>query len=63
MVSNLSEGAAREWSIVADISISSPSFKHVSLFLSRSPLSKTPKQVVFNPINIFDSFAHSITVL
>ena len=28
--------------------------------MSRSPLFKTPKQVFFNPINIFDSFTHSI---
>ena len=46
----LSEGAAREWSTVVDISIPPPSFKPVSLSLSRSPLSKTPKQVFFNPI-------------
>ena len=67
-----SEGAAREWSTVVDISIPPPSFKPVSLYLSRSPLSKTPKQVFFNPINIFDSFnpinifdsfTHSMTVL
>ena len=45
----LSEGAAREWSTVVDISIPPPSFKPVSLSLSRSPLSKTPKQVFFNP--------------
>ena len=57
-----SEGAAREWSTVVDISIHPPSFKPVSLSFSRSPLSKTPKQVFFNPINIFDSFTHSITV-
>ena len=25
-----------------------------------SPLSKTPKQVFFNPINIFDSFYHTL---
>ena len=43
----LSEGVAREWSTVVDISIPPPSFKHVSSFLSRSPLSKTPKQVFF----------------
>ena len=49
----LSEGAAREWSTVVDISIPPPSFKPVSLSLPRSPLSKTPKQVFFNPINIF----------
>ena len=33
--------------------ITFPSFKPVSLSLSRSPLSKTPKQVIFNVINIF----------
>ena len=58
-----SEGAAREWSTVVDISIPPPSFKPVSWSLSRSPQSKIPKQVFFNPINIFDSFTHSITVL
>ena len=46
----LSEGAAREWSTVVDISIPLPSFKLVPFSLSRSPLSKTPKQVFFNPI-------------
>ena len=60
-VSKSSEGAARKWSTVVDISISPPSFKHVSLSLSRSTLSETPKQVFFNPTNIFDTFAHSIT--
>ena len=59
----LSEGAAREWSTVVDISIPPPLVKHVSLSLSRSLLSKTPKQVFSNPINIFDSCTHSITVL
>ena len=48
-----SEGAAREWSTVVDILIIPPSFQSVSLFLSRSPLSKTPKQIFFNPLNIF----------
>ena len=57
------EGAAREWSTVVDISIPPPSYRHVSLSLSQSPLSKTPKQVFFNPINIFVTFTHSITVL
>ena len=28
--------------------------------MSRSPLSKTPKQVFFNPINIFDIFYHTL---
>ena len=51
-----SEGAAREWSTVVLISITSPSFKSISLPFLRSPLSKTPKQVFFNPINIFDIF-------
>ena len=49
----LSKGAAREWSTVVNIFIHPPSFKPVSLSLSRSSLSKTPKQVFFNPINIF----------
>jgi len=51
-----SERAAREWSTVVDISIHPPSFKLVLWSLSRSPLSKIPKQVFFNPINIFDIF-------
>ena len=50
----------REWSTVVDISIPPPYFKPVSLYLSRSLLSKTPKQVFFNPINILNSFTHSI---
>ena len=58
-----SEGAAREWSTVVDISIHPPSFKPVSLLSPRSPLSKTPKQVFFNPINIFDIFYHSVLLL
>ena len=43
----LSEGAAREWSTVVDISITHPSFKRVPWSSPRSPLSKTPKQVFF----------------
>jgi phosphoenolpyruvate synthase/pyruvate phosphate dikinase len=43
----LSEGAAREWSTVVDISIPPPSFKPVSLSSPCSPLSKTPKHVIF----------------
>ena len=39
MVSKSSEGAAREWSTVVDISIPPSSIKPVSLSLSRSPLS------------------------
>ena len=38
------------------IPIPSPSIKPVSLSLPCSPLFKTPKQVFFNPINIFDIF-------
>ena len=37
-------------STVVDISMTPPFFLPVSLSLSRSPLSKTPKQVFFNPI-------------
>ena len=37
-------------STVVEISIPLPSFKPVSLYLSRYPLSKTPKQVFFYPI-------------
>ena len=42
-----SERAEREWSTVVDISIPPPSLEPVSLSLSRSPLSKTPKQIFF----------------
>ena len=41
----------REWSTVVDISTPPPSFKSISLYFSRFPLSKTPKEVFFNPIN------------
>ena len=43
------ESVHREWSTVVDISISiTPfSFKPVLLSLPRSPLSKTPKHVIF----------------
>ena len=41
------ERASRNGSTVVDIFIPPPSFKPVSLFLSRSHLSKTPKQVIF----------------
>ena len=54
----LSEGAAREWSTVVKICIPPPSFNPVSLFLSRSPLFKTPKQVFFNPIHIWTLLPH-----
>jgi len=40
-------------STVVDISITPPSFKPVSLYFLRFLLSKIPKQVFFNPINIF----------
>ena len=36
-------------STVVDISIPPPSFKPVASPLSLSPISKTPKQVFFNP--------------
>ena len=51
--------ASRNGSTVVSIFIPPPSFKPVSLYFSRSPLSKTPKtpkQVFFNPINIFATF-------
>ena len=41
------ERASRNGSTVVDISIPPPSFKPISLSLSRSSLSKTPKQVFF----------------
>ena len=48
-------------STVVDISIPLPSFKPVSLSLSRiSSIVKHPKQVFFNPINIFDIFYHTL---
>ena len=53
-----SEGAAREWSTVVNISILLPSFKPVPLFLSRFSLFKTPKQVFFNPIHILTLLPH-----
>ena len=53
-----SEGAAREWSTVVNISIHPPSFKPVPLSLSRSSLCKTPKQVFFNPIHIWTLLPH-----
>ena len=59
-VSILSEGACIAYmeSTVVDISILPPSFKPVSLFLSRIYyILKTPKQVFFNPIKyILTSF-------
>ena len=64
MVNTKRRSEHREWSTVVKICIPPPSFKPVSLSLSRSPLSKTPKQVFFNPINIFDIFYHTLfTVL
>ena len=47
-------------STVVDISIPPPSFKPIALFFSRSPLSKTSKQVFFNPINIFEHLLHTL---
>ena len=47
-------------STVVDISMTPPSFKPDSLFLSRSHLSKTPKQVFFDVVNIFDIFYHTL---
>ena len=44
------ERASRNGSTVDDIFIPPPSFKPVAMSLSQSPLSKTPKQVFFNPI-------------
>ena len=47
----------REWSTVVDISILPPSFKPVLLSFLHSPVSKTLKQVFFNPIkHILTSF-------
>ena len=43
----LRKRAAREWSTVVDISTKPPSFKLVPLSSPRSPLSKTPKHVIF----------------
>ena len=62
-VSKSSERAAREWSTVVDISVTYPSFKPGSASLSRSPLSKTPKQVFFNPINILTLLPHNNTII
>ena len=46
-----------------DISIPPPSFQTCFIvFVTYLLDSKTPKQVFFNPINIFDSFIYSITV-
>ena len=56
MVNTKRRSEHREWSTVVKIFIPPPSFKPVSLSLSRSPLSEIPKQVFFNPINIFDTF-------
>ena len=50
-------------STVVDISIPPPSFKPIALPLSRSPLSKTPKQVFINPINIFEHLLHNSVLL
>ena len=52
------ERASRNGSTVVKIFIPPPSFKPVSLSLSRSPLFKTPKQVFFNPIHIWTLLPH-----
>ena len=44
------KGKGKYSSTVVDMFIPSPFFKPVALPLSRSPVSKTPKQVFFNPI-------------
>ena len=50
-----------EWSTVVDISISPPSFKPVSLLLSRiSSILKHPNKSFFNPINIFEHLLHTL---
>ena len=40
-------------------------YQLITLLMSsiESHLSNKPKQVFFNPINIFDTFTHSITLL
>ena len=50
-------------STVVDISMTPPSFKPVSVVLSRFSQSKTPKQVIFNPIKYLDSFNHTLFTL
>ena len=50
------ERASRNGSTVVDVSMTLPSFNPVSVSLSRFSQSKTPKQVFFNPMNIFDTF-------
>ena len=57
------ERASRNGSTVVKIFIPTPSFKPVSLSLSHSSVSKIPKQVFFNPINILTSFTHSVLLL
>ena len=50
-----------EWSTVVDIFIPPPSFKPVSLPLSRSPLYlKHPNKSFFNAINIFEHLLHTL---
>ena len=52
-ISKRRERASRNGSTVVDIYIPPPSFKPVSLSWSRSPLSKTPKQVFFLTLSTF----------
>ena len=54
------ERASRNGSTVVDISIYPPSFKFVPLLSPRSPLSKTPKQVFFNPIKYILTLLHTL---
>ena len=35
----------------------------LNVFYRVTPFKQEPKQVFFNPINIFDTFTHSITLL
>ena len=53
----------REWSTVVKISIPSPSFKLVSLSSPRSPLSKTPKHVIFLTLSTFCHFYYTTITL
>ena len=56
-----SEGAAREWSTVVYQFLFLLPLSNLFHCLCRDLLySKTPKQVFFNPINIFDFFYHTL---
>ena len=59
-----SEGASiANGSTVVDISIKPSSFKLVPMSSPRSPLSKTPKHVIFLTLSTFCHFYHTITLL